>query len=59
MRRRDAESGYTEQIQAIYGSNESPDPVIEELLQDFGKKKKVTFTTLEKEILGLVKTSLV
>ncbi len=44
-----------EQLQAIYGSNENREPVVEELLAYFGKKREEAFTSLEKEILGIVR----
>ena len=43
-----------EQLKVIYGSNEDCEPVVEELLEYFGKKQEETFSSLEREILGLV-----
>jgi hypothetical protein len=47
-----------EQLKVIYGSNESREPVVEELLGYFGRKREETFTCLEKEILGLVRDAM-
>lgn len=48
-----------EQLKAIYSSNESREPMVEELLGYFAKKREETFTSLEKDILKLIQTSLV
>lgn len=47
-----------EQLKAIYSSNENREPVVEELLEYFGKKREETFTSLEKEILGLLREAM-